>query len=164
MGVWRNSDLFGSEDRKVPSRPQDWSRWKRWCSSVAHVASRRVRLKKIKGGVEFRVSRFSNSRRLIFLRRFGPMLGQYAHFSSYYHEKLPYPIERYTKEANRLFKVLDTQLAKHKYVSASGYPLTHVSSWIILDNSYFLHCWYCYLPLGCRSCLEANRNQRPRER
>jgi len=51
---------------------------------------------------------------------FGPMLGQFHHFNWYAPEKVPYGIERYTKEANRLFKVLDTQHALHPYICSTG--------------------------------------------
>jgi GSH-dependent disulfide-bond oxidoreductase len=40
----------------------------------------------------------------------GPMFGQATHFRSYSREKLGYPVERYTKEANRLTRVLDKRL------------------------------------------------------
>jgi GSH-dependent disulfide-bond oxidoreductase len=48
---------------------------------------------------------------------FGPMLGQNHHFSLYAPEKIPYAIERYVKETNRLYGVLDRQLAKHPFVA-----------------------------------------------
>ena len=38
---------------------------------------------------------------------FGPMLGQTHHFRIYAPEKIPYAIERYTNEANRLYGVLE---------------------------------------------------------
>ena len=41
---------------------------------------------------------------------FGPMLGQFNHFNNYAPEKLPYAIKRYTDEAHRLYRVLNTQL------------------------------------------------------
>lgn len=40
----------------------------------------------------------------------GPMLGQANHFNRYSKEKIPYAIERYTNEAHRLYRVLNTQL------------------------------------------------------
>jgi GST-like protein len=43
---------------------------------------------------------------------FGPMLGQNNHFSRYAPEKIPYAIKRYQDESHRLYRVLDTQLAK----------------------------------------------------
>ena len=48
---------------------------------------------------------------------FGPMLGQNHHFNHYAPEKIPYAMERYTKETNRLYGVLDRQLAKHPFVA-----------------------------------------------
>ncbi len=43
---------------------------------------------------------------------FGPMLGQNNHFSRYAPEKIPYAIKRYMDESHRLYRVLDSQLAK----------------------------------------------------
>ena len=40
----------------------------------------------------------------------GPMAGQNGHFLLYAPEKVPYAIERYGKEVNRLYGVLNTQL------------------------------------------------------
>ncbi|MCX7329393.1 MAG: glutathione S-transferase N-terminal domain-containing protein [Hyphomicrobiales bacterium] len=48
---------------------------------------------------------------------FGPMLGQNHHFNHYAPEKIPYAMERYTKETNRLYGVLNTQLGKHDFVA-----------------------------------------------
>lgn len=48
---------------------------------------------------------------------FGPMLGQAHHFNFYAKEKLPYAMERYSTEANRLYGVLDRQLANYEYVA-----------------------------------------------
>ncbi|MEE8371240.1 MAG: glutathione S-transferase N-terminal domain-containing protein, partial [Sphingomonadales bacterium] len=47
----------------------------------------------------------------------GPMLGQYFHFSRYAPEKIAYGIDRYKKEAERLYGVLDGQLAGRDYVA-----------------------------------------------
>jgi GST-like protein len=58
---------------------------------------------------------------------FGPMLGQFNHFNNYAPEKIPYAIERYTKEAQRLFNVLDAQLAKHTYVAKSGFSIADIA-------------------------------------
>ncbi len=48
---------------------------------------------------------------------FGPMLGQANHFIRFAPEKVPYGIKRYTDEAHRLFRVLNTQLADKDYVA-----------------------------------------------
>jgi len=47
----------------------------------------------------------------------GPMFGQVGHFTRYAPEKIPYAIERYTNEALRLVKVLDTRLGEVEYVA-----------------------------------------------
>ena len=47
----------------------------------------------------------------------GPMLGQAHHFRGYAPEKIEYAINRYTKEAGRLYSVMDTQLAVRDYIA-----------------------------------------------
>ena len=47
---------------------------------------------------------------------FGPMLGQTHHFRIYAPEKVPYAIERYTNEANRLYGVLNRRLEGRDYI------------------------------------------------
>ena len=47
---------------------------------------------------------------------FGPMLGQANHFRLYAPEKVPYGIERYTKEATRLYGVLDKRLSGRDFI------------------------------------------------
>jgi GST-like protein len=46
----------------------------------------------------------------------GPMFGQLFHFMTAAPEKLPYAIERYTNEAGRLVKVLETRLGEAQYM------------------------------------------------
>ena len=46
----------------------------------------------------------------------GPMAGQNHHFSTYAPEKIPYAIQRYVDETNRLYGVLNTQLANKDYI------------------------------------------------
>jgi GST-like protein len=48
----------------------------------------------------------------------GPMAGQNHHFSQYAPEKIPYAIERYVKETNRLYGVLNRQLEGKEYIAA----------------------------------------------
>ena len=64
---------------------------------------------------------------------FGPMLGQAHHFRVYAQEKIPYGIERYTKEANRLYGVLDHRLGQVKYV-ADDYSIADMAlyPWSVL--------------------------------
>jgi len=47
----------------------------------------------------------------------GPMLGQLGYFTKFAPEKVPAAIERYTKEAERLFKVVDKRLGESKYLA-----------------------------------------------
>jgi len=45
----------------------------------------------------------------------GPMAGQNNHFSNYAVEKIPYAIDRYRNEVNRLYGVLNKQLADRAF-------------------------------------------------
>jgi glutathione S-transferase len=47
----------------------------------------------------------------------GPMLAQNHHFSQYAPEKIPYAIERYVKETNRLYGVLNQRLADRDFIA-----------------------------------------------
>jgi GSH-dependent disulfide-bond oxidoreductase len=47
---------------------------------------------------------------------FGPMLGQNHHFNIYAPEKVPYAINRYVNETNRLYGVLNRRLAGRDYI------------------------------------------------
>jgi GST-like protein len=47
----------------------------------------------------------------------GPMFGQYNHFARFASEKIPYAIERYTKESKRLLQVLERQLQTRIFVA-----------------------------------------------
>lgn len=50
---------------------------------------------------------------------FGPMLGQTHHFRIYAPEKIPYAIDRYTNESNRLYGVLNKQLADREFIAGA---------------------------------------------
>jgi GSH-dependent disulfide-bond oxidoreductase len=62
----------------------------------------------------------------------GPMAGQNHYFSGYAQEKIPYAIDRYLKETNRLYGVLDRQLAKAPFV-AGDYSIADMACypWIV---------------------------------
>ncbi|PZQ17769.1 MAG: glutathione S-transferase [Ancylobacter novellus] len=47
---------------------------------------------------------------------FGPMLGQIHHFRNYAPEKIPYAIDRYVNEGNRLYGVLDERLKGRDFI------------------------------------------------
>ncbi|MDA8108246.1 MAG: glutathione S-transferase N-terminal domain-containing protein [Betaproteobacteria bacterium] len=57
----------------------------------------------------------------------GPMLGQAHHFLVYAPEKIPYAIERYSKEANRLYGVLERRLAESKFVACAEHTIADMS-------------------------------------
>jgi GST-like protein len=62
----------------------------------------------------------------------GPMAGQAGHFRAYAPEPVPYAVDRYTKEVNRLYGVLDKQLSAHEYV-AGAYSIADMAiyPWIV---------------------------------
>ncbi len=82
----------------------------------------------------------------------GPMLGQNGHFSLYATEKLPYAIDRYAREARRLYGVLDTQLGKTGACVAGEYSIadmacfswirTHTAQQIALEDYPHVRRWY----------------------
>ena len=63
----------------------------------------------------------------------GPMLGQNGHFLLYAQEKIPYAIERYGREARRLYTVLDRQLARTGAFVAGDYSIADIACfpWIM---------------------------------
>ena len=62
----------------------------------------------------------------------GPMAGQNHHFANYAPEKIPYAIDRYVKETNRLYGVLDRRLADRPYL-AGDYSIADMACypWIV---------------------------------
>jgi GST-like protein len=62
----------------------------------------------------------------------GPMAGQNHHFSQYAPEKIPYAIERYVKETNRLYGVLNKRLADRAFI-VGDYSIADMAAypWIV---------------------------------
>jgi GST-like protein len=62
----------------------------------------------------------------------GPMAGQNHHFVQYAPEQLPYAIDRYVKETNRLYGVLDRRLADRAFI-AGDYSIADMAAypWIV---------------------------------
>ncbi len=58
----------------------------------------------------------------------GPMLGQVHHFVKFNKGKAPYAEERYFKEANRLYGVLDRRLGEVEYM-AGEYSIADMATW-----------------------------------
>lgn len=58
----------------------------------------------------------------------GPMAGQAHHFRQYAPETVPYGIERYTNEVNRLYGVMDRRLADREFL-AGDYSIADMAAW-----------------------------------
>jgi GST-like protein len=81
----------------------------------------------------------------------GPMLGQAHHFRAYAPETIPYAVDRYTNEANRLYGVLDKQLEGKEYI-AGDFSIADIACWpwIVpherqgqkLEDTPHLHRWF----------------------
>jgi GST-like protein len=67
----------------------------------------------------------------------GPMLGQNGHFLLYAPEKIPYAIERYGREASRLYAVLDGQLGRTGGFIAGEYSIADIACfpWIMTHKA-----------------------------
>ena len=83
----------------------------------------------------------------------GPMAGQNGHFLLYAPEQVPYAIDRYGKEVDRLYGVLDSQLARTgAFVAGADYSIadmaifpwvrTHKAQHIDLGQFPHIECWY----------------------
>ena len=83
----------------------------------------------------------------------GPMAGQNGHFLLYAPEKIPYAIERYGKEVDRLYGVLNKQLAlTQAYVAGADYSIadmaifpwvrTHKMQQVDLNKFEHVQRWY----------------------
>ena len=59
----------------------------------------------------------------------GPMCGQVHHFSRYAPETIPYAVDRYVNEANRLYGVLNKRLEGREYICDDGYSIADIASW-----------------------------------
>ena len=58
----------------------------------------------------------------------GPMAGQAHHFRQYAPEPLPYAIDRYTREVNRLYGVMNRRLEGREYL-AGAYSIADMAAW-----------------------------------
>ena len=84
----------------------------------------------------------------------GPMLGQNGHFLLYAPEKIPYAIDRYAREAKRLYGVLDGRLDGREHIAGdysiadiACFPwiMTHKAQGITLDDFPNVKRWYALL-------------------
>jgi GSH-dependent disulfide-bond oxidoreductase len=63
----------------------------------------------------------------------GPMAGQNHYFVQYANEKVPHAIERYVKETNRLYAVLNRRLADRGFIAGEHYSIADIACypWIV---------------------------------
>jgi len=63
----------------------------------------------------------------------GPMAGQNHHFGVYAPEKLPYAIDRYVNETNRLYGVLDRRLQGRDFITGEDYSVADMACypWVV---------------------------------
>ena len=59
----------------------------------------------------------------------GPLLGQAHHFIGYAPEKIPYAIDRYSKEANRLYAVVNNRLQDQPFIAGDEYSIADMALW-----------------------------------
>lgn len=59
----------------------------------------------------------------------GPMLGQAHHFLRYAPIEIPYARERYSKEAKRLYGVLDKRLSEARFLAGDDYSIADMAVW-----------------------------------
>ena len=80
----------------------------------------------------------------------GPMTGQYGHFSVYAPEKIPYAIERYTREAERLLDVLNRRLQGRAFITGDDYTIADMACYPWIDP-------YSKAPLDLEPFAEVRR-------
>jgi len=91
----------------------------------------------------------------------GPMAGQNHHFVQYAPARIPYAIDRYVKETNRLYGVLDRRLAGREFI-AGTYSIADMACypWIVpherqgqnLDDFSNLKRWFA--AMGARPAVQ----------
>jgi len=59
----------------------------------------------------------------------GPMFGQVHHFLRAAKEQVPYGIERYSKEKDRLYGVLDKRLGEVEYLAGDEYTIADIATY-----------------------------------
>ncbi len=92
----------------------------------------------------------------------GPMFGQAHHFLRAAPEKVPYAMERYTKESRRLYGVLEGHLKSHAYLAEeysiadiATYPWVARHEWHLVDLKDFPSVKRWYDAIGARPAVKA---------
>jgi GST-like protein len=65
----------------------------------------------------------------------GPFSGQAVHFQHAAPDNLPYAVNRYRREAERHYRVLDDHLSGRRYVVGDDYSIADMSAWGWLDRA-----------------------------
>lgn len=68
----------------------------------------------------------------------GPYSGQAVHFKHMAPEKLPYAINRYQRETQRHYEVLDAHLENRDYIVGDSYSIADISAWGWIDKAGFI--------------------------
>ncbi|MCP8690483.1 glutathione S-transferase family protein [Marinobacterium sedimentorum] len=65
----------------------------------------------------------------------GPFSGQAVHFKHMAPQKLPYAINRYDREAQRHYDVLDAHLKNRQYLVGDSFSIADISAWGWIDRA-----------------------------
>jgi GST-like protein len=68
----------------------------------------------------------------------GPFSGQAVHFQRAAPEKLPYAINRYRREAERHYAVLNDHLAGRHFIVGDSFTIADISAWGWIDRAAFV--------------------------
>jgi GSH-dependent disulfide-bond oxidoreductase len=68
----------------------------------------------------------------------GPFSGQAVHFQRAAPEKLPYAVNRYRREAERHYAVLDDHLKGRTFIVGSDFSIADISAWGWIDRASFV--------------------------
>lgn len=105
----------------------------------------------------------------------GPMAGQLSHFVNYSKEPVPYALERYRNEYDRLLAVMDVRLRDREFLAGS-YSIADIASfpWVLpykrfgidLDRFTNLRRWFDTLKMrpGVRAGIELGKDWKRSER
>ncbi len=93
---------------------------------------------------------------------FGPMLGQAHHFMRFAPQEVPYGIERYGKETQRLYGVLDRRLGAAEYLAGNDYSVADIATypwaarheWHRVELAAFPNVQRWYQAVGARPAVE----------
>ncbi|MBB1485117.1 glutathione S-transferase family protein [Oceanospirillum sediminis] len=65
----------------------------------------------------------------------GPFSGQAVHFQHMAPEELPYAVNRYRKEVQRHYRILDNRLAERQYLINDSYSIADIAAWGWIDRA-----------------------------